>query len=174
MRQSWEDYEKATKKGPWSAFWKIAIPLFLVFMLISVVGFVCSGVSNYMNEAKNVAQEQLGARALLQKYEWFKDASAQLDKKQADIKVYNGRLAGIEKRYAGKEPSQWSRTDSEQYNLWLTESAGVIASYNALSADYNSQMSKINWRFCNVGQLPMGATVALPREYKQYIEGDGK
>jgi hypothetical protein len=42
-------------------------------------------------------------------------------------------------------------------------------SFNQLAADYNAQMAKINYAFCNVGQLPQGATTPLPREYKPYI-----
>jgi len=56
----------------------------------------------------------------------------------------------------------------EQVGLWQSEVAGITASYNALAADYNAQMSKINYRFCNVGDLPRGATDPLPREFKPY------
>lgn len=70
--------------------------------------------------------------------------------------------------YEGVKRLDWPKEDREQYNLWTSEVAGVRASYNALAAEYNSQMSKFNWRFTNAGQLPEGATETLPREYKPY------
>ena len=54
-------------------------------------------------------------------------------------------------------------------SLWRSEVAGVKASYNGLAAEYNAQMAKFNWQFCNVGDLPKGADVALPREFKPYV-----
>ena len=48
------------------------------------------------------------------------------------------------------------------------EVSGITAGLNALASEYNAQMAKWNWRFTNVGQLPKGATEALPREFKPY------
>ena len=142
-------------------FWSVAILLGLA-ILFSILDWSC--------EARQVAQEEFGPRELLRKYEWFKDASAQLDKKQADIKVYMVRLENISELYEGVKRTEWAKEDRQQHNLWLTEVSGVRASYNTLAADYNSQMSKINWRFTNAGQLPAGATEPLPRSYKPYEE----
>lgn len=50
----------------------------------------------WFGEAAKVAQEQFGPEALLSKYEWFKDASAGLDKKQADLGVYQARLKSLQ------------------------------------------------------------------------------
>lgn len=121
------------------------------------------------SEAVDVVAEEAGPRALLKKYQWFKDASAQLDKKQADIKVYEARFKAMEEGYKGQHRSEWAREDREQYNLWTSEVAGIKASYNGLSAEYNAAMVKINWAFCNQGDLPKGADQPLPREYKPYI-----
>jgi hypothetical protein len=49
-----------------------------------------------------------------------------------------------------------------------SEVAGVKASYNSLAAEYNANMVKVHWAFCNAGDLPAGAAEALPREYKPY------
>jgi hypothetical protein len=115
-----------------------------------------------------VAQEEASPRALLQKYTWFKDAAAQLDKKRADIGVYEERMKQLAAAYEGKPRSQWPRDERETYNQWATELAGVKASYNALAAEYNAAMAKGHWSFCNAGSLPRGADVALPREYRPY------
>ncbi len=136
-------------------------------MLLTVI--LLSGC-DWFRESKQVAQEELGPKELLRKYEWFKNASSQLDKKQADIKVYQKRITTMSKDYVDLPRNKWPREDREQYNLWQSEVAGIKASYNTLAAEYNSQMSKINWRFTNVGELPKGAENPLPREFKPYQE----
>lgn len=121
-------------------------------------------------EAYQVAREETGPRALLRKYEWFKDAAAQLDKKMADIEVYENKLILLEKAYEGTPRKDWPRSDLEQFNLWAVELAGLKASYNSLAAQYNSNMAKINYAFTNVGDLPPGAVEPLPREFRDYMD----
>jgi hypothetical protein len=152
---SWKNYERAAEKGPWPLFW---ILLALLIPMLAILSFI-SSTAGWIGEAQKVARQEFGPSAMLKKYEWFKDAAAQLDKKRADIRVYEQRL---------KEPVTADRLDREQRNLWLTELAGVKASYNGLAAEYNAQMAKFNWSFANAGQLPQGASDPLPREYKPY------
>lgn len=116
----------------------------------------------WFGRAADVVGQQIDPAVLQQKYEWFKDASAQLDRKQADIQVYRSRLTHQ------RCESATDRVEIEQCTVWEQETTGVISSYNELAAEYNSEMSKWNWRFTNIGQLPQGATVPLPREYKPY------
>lgn len=129
------------------------------------IGWACGAHEN----ALEVARKEFYPDALLQKYEWFKDAAAALDKKQADIKVYEARIAALTADYEGVPRSKWPRDDREQSSIWASELAGVKASYNALAADYNSQMSKFNWRFTNAGDVPQGGQ-PLPREFRPYEE----
>lgn len=167
MRQGWQDYERAADKGPLSLMLKVFFGLVIFGIVTSVVGYSLG----WFGEAATVAQEEFGPKAMLTKYEWFKDASAQLDKKQADIKVYESRLRSVEEGYPpGASRSSWNREDREQHNVWASEVAGVKASYNSLAAEYNAQMAKFNWRFANAGDLPKGADRVLPREYPAYIE----
>jgi len=105
---------------------------------------------------------------MLEKYEWFKSAAAQAEKKQADISVYDGRLSSMNETYKDLPRHKWPREDREQYNVWSSEVAGVKSSYNGLAAEYNAQMAKFNWRFANAGELPQGAAQPLPREFKPY------
>lgn len=154
MRKHWNEAESeytTAKSFLWKWFWR--------FCSVCMVIGVFAGVFNLFCNTQKVIQKEFYPDALLKKYEWFKDASAQLDKKLADIQVYEERI---------KEASTVDRTEREQRNLWLTELAGIKASYNSLAAEYNSQMSKFNWRFTNVGNLPPGAETPLPREYKPY------
>lgn len=136
----------------------------LCLVFVSVAGYVL----DWFVEAGAVQQEQFGPRAALKKYEWFKDAAAQLEKKRADITVYEGRLTAMNESYKDLPRQKWPREDREQYNVWASEIAGVKASYNELAAEYNAQMAKANWRFANVGELPEGADTPLPREFKSY------
>ena len=168
------DYEKVwTGRGLTWADRFTAHPfrwLFLTIMLLTVIGWGLSAIGligGAVNNAGTVMKKEFYPEALLKKYEWFKNAAAELDKKQADISVYDRRLATLTTDYAGTRRAAWPRDDREQYNQWLTESAGVKASYNALAAEYNAQMAKLNWAFTNVGQLPEGGT-PLPREFRTY------
>jgi hypothetical protein len=167
MKQGWSDYEKAADEGPLAFAMKAVVGVFILGVFISVVGY---GLG-WFGEAAVVVREEFGPRAMLVKYEWFKDAAAQLEKKQADITVYEGRMKAVDETYKDLPRQKWPREDREQYNVWSSEVAGVKASFNSLAAEYNSQMAKFNWRFANVGELPQGATKPLPREFKAYVNG---
>lgn len=139
--------------------------LIVMAVVILYAGLFALG---WVGRAADVIQQQVDPFELQRKYELFKDEAAQLDKKTADIHVYEARF----KAFGTKKmecPETLSRARSEQCLVWMQEVSGVIASYNGLAADYNSQMSKWNYAFCNVGSLPKGATEPLPREFKPYI-----
>ncbi len=123
-----------------------------------------------ISDAKQVAYEEFGPRAALQKYEWFKDCAAKLDAKSADIKVYDARSAALRQSYEGTPYKDWDRKDKEALTLWSSEVAGLKASYNELASEYNAAMAKINWAYAEVGSLPPGATTPLPRSFKPYLE----
>lgn len=136
---------------------------FLIIVLM--VGLSITGsVMNWFGRSADIVQQQVDPFELQRKYEWFKDTAAQLDDKQANIKVFEAR-----KKHQHCDNAK-DRVHIEQCDVWEQETAGVIASYNGLAAEYNAQMAKWNWRFTNVGQLPQGATQPLPREFKPYQE----
>lgn len=130
----------------------------------------CAVLDAWLTESGQVAREQLGPREALRKYEWFKDASANLDSKRADIKVLEQSLKDLEKNYAGTSRKDWAQSDLDEQAQLKAELNGVRSSYNDLAAQYNAGMAKVNFAFANVGQLPQGATVVLPREFKPYID----
>jgi hypothetical protein len=165
MRQDWNSYEKAAERGPFA----LAVKVMFGIAVLGALGSVIGGVGGWFSEAATVAHKELGPNALLNKYQWFKDAAAQLDKKRADIGVYDKRVEAMKADYGDQPRAKWDRTDKEQMSIWMSERAGVIASYNGLCAEYNSAMAKINWRFANRGDVPHGSE-ALPREYREYIE----
>lgn len=143
---------------------KINVLITALFLSSIVIGTMAC------DEAAQVAQQELGPSALLKKYMWLKEAHAQLEKKQADIKVYQARFQNLKDQYQEQPRIKWAREDREQYNMWTAEVAGITASYNDLAATYNAKMAEVNWSFTNVGSLPKGATEPLPREYAPYMD----
>jgi two-component SAPR family response regulator len=123
----------------------------------------------YANDASDTLYKETKASTLLNKYEYFKDVAAALDAKVASIDLLEGKVNQMKKDYEGQPRSKWAREDREQNNLNQGELVGLKLSYNTLCAEYNAQMAKLNWAFCNVGTLPEGATKPLPREFKPYI-----
>jgi hypothetical protein len=134
--------------------------IFLCIILGHVIGI--------FGEAAQVTHDEFGPRAALAKYEQFKDESAQLDAKVADIAVLQHKIDNLEAQYQGVPRNKWARTDTETINQWQTERDDTVISYNSLAATYNADMAKFNYRFANQGELPQGAENPLPREYKPY------
>jgi hypothetical protein len=121
-----EDYRSAER----DAFWTLPRALGAILALVLGLGVV-GHIAGWFGETGQVAQEQFGARAVLEKYEWFKDASAQLDKKQADIGVYEKRFTDLKATYAG------IRSSTLGLRLAILEISRVIAkspSSNRISA----------------------------------------
>lgn len=147
--------------------WILGIMLFL-FVFGSIIGVV-GGALGWFSKAATVVSQEVDPAYLLKKYEWFKDVSASLDRHVANISVYESRVKSMNESYNGEKRKEWTREDRQQVSIWMSEVTGVKAAYNGLAAEYNAQMAKINWAFCNVGQLPKGTDRPLPREYKQYI-----
>ena len=146
-----------------------AILLFGVFgVIISITFGTCNTVSKMVDDGQQTVYDEYKPSELLKKYSWFKDASANLDAKIANLAVYHKRLTDLADQYKNISRSSWPREDREQYSQWQTEEDGILSSYNDLAAEYNSSMAKFNWRFCNKGTLPQGAEIPLPRDYKPY------
>ena len=160
--------ERALEDARWSAgrvIFKIILPAMIAVVLLGIVG----NALGWFGEAAQVAREQFSPREMLRKYEQFKDMKAQLDKKKADIAVFEGRVKAQDEAYTGVARKDWPRDEREQRSVWESEVAGVKASFNSLAADYNANMAKFNWRFANQGMLPEGATEPLPREFAPYV-----
>ncbi len=164
MRDNWNNLDPNNSKGPVS----YGVKIILIVFALACFGGILSYAAGWFSDAGKVVQDEFSPSALLKKYEWFKDASAQLDAKVANIDAAQARIKAMDDGYKGVPRNQWVRADVEQYNLWQTEVAGLKANYNNLAAEYNAAMVKFNYRFTNVGDLPAGATKVLPREYKPY------
>lgn len=163
---SWERFGDRVERGPVSAMFALA-----GLLLIGSLIFVPLGcILGWFGEAADVSREELGPRTMLKRYTWFKDAAAAIDSRFSSIKIYEARMKRVEDNYKDVPRSKWARQDVDDYNLASMELAGMKAAYNSLAADYNAAMAKENWRFTNVGSLPQGADVPLPREFKLYLD----
>jgi hypothetical protein len=126
------------------------VSVFLLFFpTILFLGF-CS-------DATNTIYKEYKPSTLLKKYEYFKDLSSAIDEKRATIEVYQEEL----KMYTDPKEYMYQQTHAELI--------GLISMHNSLCAEYNSAMSKFNYRFCNKGTLPESNLTPLPREYKPFI-----
>lgn len=128
----------------------------LSFGALLIVGFAC----NWFADVAKTAKKEYAPSALLKKYERFKDLSAAIDKKRADIEVYRSELDNY--KVVDKD-------DKFYVEQRKSELLGIISIHNSLCAEYNSAMSKFNYRFTNKGDLPESNLEPLPREYKPYI-----
>jgi len=160
-----DDFAKTRDEIFWTAP-KVAFGMFVLVLLLLVTMFACNVLSVpiwFASRSVDVIKEQVDPAELLRKYELFKDEAAQLDAKAASIRIKRQQITEM-------KGTPMDRTNREQLMIWQQELGGMQYSYNSLAADYNAQMAKINYRFCNVGQLPQGASVPLPREFKPYME----
>ena len=106
-------------------------------------------------DAKETAYNEFKVSTLLKKYEYFKDLSAAIDKKRADIEMYQSEISTIKDEFYLQQRK--------------SELLGIISLHNQLCAEYNASMSKFNYNFCNAGSLPETNLTPLPREIKPYI-----
>jgi len=144
----------------WKVFWYI-------ICLCIFIGIISYSLSWCRNMEK-VASNQFSPQSLLEKYEWFKNVSDSLEKKHAEISVFEMRIENLKNEYDNERGISWSREDCETYNLIISELVGIKAIYNQLTSEYNLQMVKFNYKFINVEELPQGTQKVLPREYESY------
>lgn len=157
---SLKDFKHDVTGLPWGRW------LFRVLLVLGVVAIGFTALSFFagtIKEAASVAQEEFGPRALLGKYEWFKDAQAQLAAKQASIEVLSSTIKPWEE--AGV--INLDRFQLDSYRQSKAEVQGLILSYNNLAAEYNAQHAKINWAFMDAGNVPAGSD-PLARDFAQY------
>ena len=162
MKQGRKDYEGAVGKGPFATAVKVSLSLLIFGILVNATGWI----TGWCFEPAEETKEQLSPSATLDKYEWFRDVSAQLEKKLSDIHALSSRIRALS-AFCKKIPFyMWKQEYREQANAWVSELAQIQASFNDLAAHYNSEMARFNWRFANAAELPQGAEKPLPREYK--------
>lgn len=114
-----------------------------VLSLVSLTS--CTIVDAWLTESGQVAKEEFNPRVALKKYEWFKDAAAELDRKRADISVMQKSLDELYKTYAGTKRADWAESDRSEQSQLTAELNGLRSSHNDLAAQYNAAMAKVNY-----------------------------
>jgi hypothetical protein len=128
--------------------WKIGGVILLVIIVVSAVGYVLG----WFGEAASVAQKEFGAKAALEKYEWFIDQANMIQKADGDITIFEKKLANIEANYIslnGEDKTKWDMAVKTLYTHDVqtaqTDLAAIVSNRNTLVRDYNSQSAKFNW-----------------------------
>lgn len=132
------------------------ITVVMVFITLAVASTTC----NWFADGTKVINTEFNPSALLKKYEYFKDLSAAIDKKRADIEMYHSEISSMKIE---------DKSDKFYIEQRKAELIGIISIHNQLCAEYNSAMSKFNYRFTNRGDLPATNLEPLPKEIKPYI-----
>ena len=140
-----DEFNNTSKDVSWT-FGKVIGPIIGVIILIGIVGYVMG----WFSEAASVAKDEFGAKAALEKYEWFKDQSARIEKASADILTFEQRVKSVDKQYAEYgDKKNWSPDIRVQYNhakeISRDDLVSVVSNFNNLVRDYNAQSSKFNW-----------------------------
>lgn len=135
---------------------KLFFQIIGICIVITIGIFIIASVT----DTTTVVHNEFSASAMLKKYEYFKDLSAAIDSKRADLNAYKANL------------QDYKVTDKDSrfyYEQSKAEAMGILMIHNQLVADYNAGMSKFNYAFCNVGTLPASNLEPLPREFKPYL-----
>jgi hypothetical protein len=122
-------------------------------------------ILNSCFDAANTAYKEFKPSTLLKKYEYFKNLSAAIDKKRADIEMYQSEISQMKSE---------DKDDKFYLQQRKSELIGIISIHNQLCSEYNSAMAKFNYRFTNAGDLPETNLTPLPREIKPYINNLNK
>lgn len=134
--------------------------LFGILFLAGAFIIILSLSLGMCNDTAKVIKQEFAPSALLEKYKYFKNLSAAIDTKRADIKVYEDELSGLTKE---------TKQDKEYFYQKRSEMMGLIAMHNQLCSEYNSAMAQFQFRFTNAGDLPASNLEPLPREIRPYI-----
>jgi len=132
---------------------------------IALCGLGCGWVS----EASDVAKDEFGAGASLDKYEWFIDQANNIEKMDADVELYEGRVTSVKTQYSsyGENIAEWPPHIQVQYNGELQTArddlVAVASQRNGLVREYNAASEKFNW-------APYESNPDKPNEsYHEYV-----
>lgn len=133
---------KSFENKPFRTFTRWGLILIVGGSVITIAGY---GMGFFTNAAK-VAHQEFSPEAMLKKYEWFKDASASIDKQSVNLDAYERNIKGYLSDYEGVKKMDWPRDDRQAYNQLRAEYQGMLQMYNSTVAEYNAQSNKFNWR----------------------------
>jgi hypothetical protein len=127
-------------------FWKVFWWIFGVSIVVGLLGYAMG----WFTETANVAKDEFGAKAALEKYEWFKDQYQRIEKTKADIATYEERVKSVDTQYSEYgNKAKWPADIRIQYNhakqIARDDLTAIVSNYNNLVKEYNAASSKFNW-----------------------------
>ena len=162
----WDKLERKTSKGPMSCFFAVLALLVVGGGVLGIVGFV----AGWFGEAADVAREEFGPRAALEKYEWFIDTRERVRKLDVDVTNYSNQLETTEKNNLsdyGEDRAKWPFDVRTSFNAERdriqTDVSAIMAQRNNLAAEYNAASDKFNWKMFKSREDFPGETIG---EYK--------
>jgi len=114
-------------------FKTITLWLIAIIVIGGVGSIVASGMGFFTSAAK-VAHQEFSPEAMLRKYEWFKNASASLQKSESNLSAYSLRINSFKSDYEGVKKKDWPRDERQQYNQLQAEYQGMLQMFNATAA----------------------------------------
>jgi hypothetical protein len=150
----------------------LGIAILVILVVFAVIGNVFSWFGWDSWSVQKVVQTEVGPQAALSKYMWFIDQSNAIKQADANITVFQQRLADVDTHYVsmyGSDKTKWSASAQVQYNHdWTTahdDLTSIIVMRNTVVRDYNAASQKFNWApFMSRQDLPPQtyAELALP------------
>ncbi|MDP1690147.1 MAG: hypothetical protein Q8L52_03030 [bacterium] len=143
MSTGWDNVGERAEKGPWSLW----VMLVIAFVVISATGYALG----WFGEAAQVARDEFGPKAALEKYSWFIDQANRIEKMDQDLKIFEGRAQKVQEQYQGygKDMAKWPPHIQVQYNQAAQQVrddlAALASQRNNLVREYNAASEKFNW-----------------------------
>jgi len=135
-------------RNEWVTLFKWGVGILLLLFALGAVGYLLG----WFGSAAEVAKEEFGPEAALEKYEWFIDRANAITKADKDITLFENRRTDIEGQYDktyGSDRSKWLPSEKAQYNQAVetarVDLLAIVSNRNNLVAEYNAQSEKFNW-----------------------------
>jgi len=123
----------------------------LKYILLLGLGLVLIGIPmGWFGQAAEVAKDEFGPKAALEKYEWFIDQAKNIEKMSQDVVLFEERASQVETKFSsyGKK-TEWTLDVRMLYNEEIKQAQNdvlaVKSQRNGLVREYNAASSKFNW-----------------------------
>lgn len=138
----------------------VIIGLVVIFIGLPMLGWIFG----WFSQAGDVAIDEFGPRAMLEKYEWFIDQENRIQQMDQQIVIFEQRVKSVDQRYDGLygvDKASWSPVAQIQYNkergTAYDDLVAMVSQRNNLAREYNAQSEKFNWE-------PFKSRPDLPRD----------
>lgn len=163
---------------------KIAAAIGLILVVAVVVvgisgccGFIgpWASIPGKINEgAATVVVSNFDPVRMQKVYENLQTLKTDIEKYKVIALTYDDKQQSLMKLY-GANATAWPKDVRSEYADDDWAKTGALNNYNNLVSQYNGEMSKWNYAFCNIGPAPYGVQGYQPmpkgyREYKTSVE----